>query len=103
MAIWSNKESVLLFDEPANNMFPYYAGFMRECMALDETNQFFLTTHNPDLLLKLIEKSKVEDINLCVFSIKNYETKIIVLNETQISEVLDLGVDAFLNLDRIVE
>lgn len=103
LAIMSNKDSVLLFDEPESNTFPFYTGFMGERIALDETNQFFLTTHNPYLLLKLIEKSKIEDINVCVTSMKDYETKITVLNQAQISEILDLDSDAFLNLDRIVD
>lgn len=103
LAIMSNKDSILLFDEPESNTFPFYTGFMGERIALDETNQFFLTTHNPYLLLKLIEKSKVEDINVCVTSMKDYETKVTVLNQAQISEILDLDSDAFLNLDRIVD
>jgi hypothetical protein len=103
MAIMSNQKSVLLFDEPDSNTFPFYTGFMGESIALDETNQFFLTTHNPYLLLGLIEKSKTTEINVCVVSMKDYETKVTVLNEAQLSEVLDLNTDVFLNLDRIID
>jgi AAA15 family ATPase/GTPase len=102
MAIKSNKESVLLFDEPESNTFPFYTKYLAERIALDETNQFFLTTHNPYMLLSLIEKSKSEDINVCVVRMKDFETEVSVLNTEQIEEVLDLNVDAFLNLDRIL-
>lgn len=103
LAIMSNKDSVLLFDEPDSNTFPFYTGLLGEAIALDETNQFFLTTHNPYLLFGLIEKSKKEDINVCVVTMKDYETKVTVLSEAQISEVLSLNVDVFLNLDRIID
>lgn len=103
LAIMSNKDSILLFDEPDSNTFPFYTGFMGESIALDETNQFFITTHNPYLLFGLIEKSKTTDINVCVVSMKDYETKVTVLNEAQLSEVLDLNTDVFLNLDRIID
>ncbi len=103
MAIKSNKDAVLLFDEPESNTFPFYTKFLAERIALDESNQFFLTTHNPYLLLSLIEKSNAENINICIVRMKNYETKITPLNQEQLGEVLDLNSDVFLNLDRIID
>jgi AAA15 family ATPase/GTPase len=103
MAMESNKNRVLLFDEPDSNTFPFYTKFLGERIALDETNQFFITTHNPYLLLNLIEKSASDDINVCVAQMKNYETVITVLNDEQISQVLDLNSDLFFNLDILTE
>ncbi len=60
MAIRSSKDAVLFFDEPRSNTFPFYTKFLAERIALDESNQFFLTTHNPYLLLSLVEKSTIE-------------------------------------------
>lgn len=103
MAVKSSKDSVLLFDEPDTNTFPFYTKFLAERIALNTSNQFFLTTHNPYLLLSLIEKSTEETINVCVVQMKNYETKIYSLNSSQIKEVLDFNSDVFLNLDRIID
>lgn len=103
MAIKSNNGSILLFDEPESNTFPFYTKFLAERIALDETNQFFLTTHNPYLLLSLIEKSPEENINVCIVTMKDYETKITPLTKKQLEEVLDLNSDVFLNLDSIIE
>lgn len=103
MAIMSSKNSVLLFDEPESNTFPLYTKFLAERIALDESNQFFLTTHNPYLLLSLIEKSSENDLNVCVVRMKNYETVVTPLNREQLGEVLDFNSDVFLNLDRIVD
>jgi AAA15 family ATPase/GTPase len=102
IAIMSNKESVLLFDEPESNTFPFYTKFLGEKIALDETNQFFITTHNPYLLLNLIEKSKFSDLNVCIVEMKDYQTKAISLNENQVSKVLDFNSDVFFNFDQII-
>ena len=99
MAIESNKDKILLFDEPDSNTFPLYTKFLGERMALDETNQFFITTHNPYLLRNLIEKSTACNINVCVTVMKNYETVLTVLTHEQISAMLDLDSDLFFNLD----
>jgi AAA15 family ATPase/GTPase len=103
LAIMSNKKAILLFDEPETNTFPFYTKFLGEHIALDNSNQFFITTHNPYLLLSLIEKSSFENINVCVVKMKDYETKITTLNKKQVGEVLDFNSDVFFNLDRIVD
>lgn len=102
MAIMSNKKSIILLDEPESNTFPFYTKFIAERIALDETNQFFITTHNPYLLLSLIEKSKLEDVNVCITEMKDYQTVVSVLEKDQISEVLDLNSDVFFNFDKIL-
>ena len=102
MAIRSNKEAVLLFDEPESNTFPFYTKFLAERIALDESNQFFITTHNPYLLLSLIEKTKIDNLNVCIAQMKDYQTKLVVLNQEQISKVLDFESDVFFNFDKVL-
>ncbi|MBN2520028.1 MAG: ATP-binding protein, partial [Bacteroidales bacterium] len=102
IALKSNKNSILLFDEPESNTFPFYTKYLAERIALDKTNQFFITTHNPYLLLNLIEKSKEEDLNICITRMKNYQTSLSILENKQISEVLDLNSDVFFNIDKIL-
>ena len=103
MAIKSNINAQLLFDEPESNTFPFYTKFIAENIALDETNQYFITTHNPYLLLSLIEKSKSTDLNVCIVQMKNYETQVNVLTEKQISKVLDFNSDVFFNFNQILD
>ena len=102
MAIKSNKEHVLLFDEPESNTFPFYTKFLAERIALDSTNQFFISTHNPYLLLSMIEKSKQDDLNVCIVQMKDYQTVVSILKADQVSEVLDLNSDVFFNFDKIL-
>ena len=102
LAIQSNKNAILLFDEPESNTFPFYTKFLAESIALDESNQYFLTTHNPYLLLNLLEKTPKEDLNVFVTEMtQNFETITHQLDEKQLAEVLDLNSDVFFNLDRI--
>jgi len=103
VALISNKDCTLLLDEPESNTFPFYTKLLAERIALDETNQFFITTHNPYLLLSLIEKSKKEDLNVCIVEMKNYETTVTVLTDEQISQVLDLNSDVFFNFGKILD
>ena len=103
MAIQSNSNAEILFDEPESNTFPFYTKFLAERIALDETNQYFITTHNPYLLLSLIEKSKSDNLNVCIAEMKNYETVLTVLNEKQIAKVLDFNSDAFFNFTQILD
>lgn len=102
LAIKSNKNSIILLDEPDTNTFPLYTKELAERIALDETNQFFLTTHNPYLLLSLIEKSKEKDITVFITQMKNFQTVVNKLTTEQISEVLDLNSDVFFNFDKIL-
>lgn len=102
IAIKSNSNSILLFDEPETNTFPFYTKFLAERIALDETNQFFLTTHNPYLLISLIEKTKFKDLNVCIVRMKDYQTLVHQLNEEQISKVLDFNSDVFFNFGQIL-
>ena len=76
IAIQSNSNSVILFDEPESNMFPFYIKEFGERLTEDETNQFFITTHNPYLLGSLLDKTDKDNINIFITKMKNYETTI---------------------------
>lgn len=102
IAIKSNKDSVILFDEPDSNTFPFYTKYLAEKIALDKTNQFFITTHNPYLLLSLIEKSKKEGLNVFIAQMINHQTFLSELKEDQVAKVMDLNSDVFFNFNKII-
>ena len=102
ISVKTNQNSTILLDEPDSNTFPFYTKNLAEKIALDKTNQFFITTHNPYLLLSLIEKSRKEDLNVCITYIKEFQTSLQILDEKQITEVLDLSSDAFFNFDKLL-
>jgi len=101
VAIASNKDSVLVFEEPESNAFPYYTKYLGERIALDQTNQFFIATHNPYLLSAIIEKTRKEDVRVFITYFKDYQTRVKPLAENQLSELMEA--DPFFNMDRFIE
>ncbi len=100
VAMASNKDSVLVFEEPESNAFPYYTKYLGERIALDETNQFFIATHNPYLLSAIIEKAPQKDVQVFITYFKNYETHVKPLASDQLAELMEA--DPFFNLDHFL-
>jgi energy-coupling factor transporter ATP-binding protein EcfA2 len=96
----TNQDSVLVLDEPEANTFPFYTKYLAERIALDDSNQFFISTHNPYVLMSIIEKTPKSDLAVHVARMKNYRTELRLLSDQELEEALDLGMDLFLNLDR---
>lgn len=101
VAIASNKDSVLVFEEPESHAFPYYTKYLGERIALDQTNQFFIATHNPYLLSAIIEKARKEDVQVFITHFKDFQTRVKPLTANQLSELMEA--DPFFNLDGFIE
>jgi len=101
-AIETNKDSIIIFEEPEAHAFPYYTKFLAERIAMDKTNQYFISTHNPYFLLSLIEKSPKDDINVFITYFKDYKTLVRLLTQEEMSEALDLEESIFFNLDKFL-
>ncbi|MBC7776191.1 MAG: ATP-binding protein [Phycisphaerae bacterium] len=100
-AIMSNLGSVLLFEEPESHSYPPYVYQLAQYILEDEGgNQFFITTHNPYFLLPIMQEGK--DVAVFVTWFKDYQTHARRLTEEELSEVLNYGVDLFLNLDHFI-
>lgn len=103
-AIYSNKNSILVFEEPESHAFPYYTKFMAETIAQEKTNnQYFVSTHNPYFLLSLIEKIKTDEIAVFITHMEDFQTKVKRLDSEEMSYTLDKGIDIFFNIDKFVE
>jgi predicted ATPase len=57
-AIATNKDAVLLFEEPEAHSFPPYITQFANWVLESETNQFFIATHSPYLLSQLLTSDK---------------------------------------------
>jgi AAA15 family ATPase/GTPase len=99
----TNKNSTILLDEPEANTFPFYTAYLAERIALDESNQFILTTHNPYILSSIVSKTPTKDLAVFVASMDNFYTTLKLVSGEGLSKILDYGPDAFLNLDKLVE
>jgi len=96
IAIESNQNSTLVFEEPESQAFPYYTKYLGERIGLDTSNQYFIATHNPYLLGAILEKTPKVDVKVFVTYYRDYETKIVALDDQQISEIMSF--DPFFNL-----
>lgn len=101
-AIESNKNAVLLFEEPEANTFPFYTKELGERIAYDEANQYFIITHNPYFLMALVEKTPTIDLNVFITYMDDYQTKVHRIADEELSEVVDLNTSIFFNLDKFL-
>jgi AAA15 family ATPase/GTPase len=101
MAIESNENSTLVFEEPEIHSFPSYVKMLAQIIAEDKRNQYFISTHNPYLFETLLEKTEKKDITVNVVSYEDNKTKITQIPEGELSGLLDT--DPFFNLDRLAQ
>jgi hypothetical protein len=100
-AMMSNKESLLIFEEPESFAFPYYTKHLGERIAFDEKNQYFISTHNPYLLLAILEKTPIDKVNVLVTYLEDHQTRVKSLSADEIPILMDI--DPFFNLNRFLE
>lgn len=99
-AIVSNKDSVLVFEEPEAHMFPpYIAKFTSDIIFDNNNNQYFIATHSPFVLNDFMEDMDKEDLSIYVVGLTNGETVVRRLTDEEITEIYQYGVDLFFNLE----
>lgn len=101
-AIASNKESILLFEEPEAHMFPpYISKFTSDIMYDENNNQYFIATHSPFVLNDFMEDMEKDELAIYTVGYKKEtgETLINRLTDEQVTEVYQYGVDLFFNLE----
>jgi AAA15 family ATPase/GTPase len=103
-AIETNKNSVIVFDEPEAFAFPYYVKYIAERVGLDNSNQYFIATHNPYFLSSIIEKTKKDDLAVFITYFQDYQTKIREVKDMEMSDIFDMSQnkDIFLNLEKYI-
>ena len=97
-AIESNKDSVLIFEEPETHSFPPYTRELASRIELDVDNQYFITTHSPVLAQYLIESLKEADLFVNLVYFEDYCTKVKQLDEGEVQALFDMGLDMFFYL-----
>ncbi|MBX2941462.1 MAG: AAA family ATPase [Cyclobacteriaceae bacterium] len=101
-AIKSNSGNTILFEEPEAHTFPFYTKGLAETIALDASNQFFIITHNPVLLMSMIQKVKLSDLSVNLVKMKDYQTMVTELSEDAVERILELDSDLFLNFEKLL-
>jgi len=101
IAMESNKDSALIFEEPEAYSFPFYTKQLGELIAFNEVNQYFIATHNPYLLSAICEKAPKEDVAVFLISLEDYNTEVKKLDLEEINELLSF--DPFLNIKSFIK
>lgn len=101
-AVESSRGSVIAFEEPEAHSSPYFTKFLAERIALDEDNQHLISTHNPYLLLPLLEKAPAGDVAVFVTYYEDHQTRVRELSDAEKEEVLGLELDVFFNVGRLL-
>jgi len=99
-AMTSNRNAVLIFEEPEAHAFPYYTKHLGETIALGDTNQYFIATHNPYLLSAIVEKAPKSDVAVFATYYRDFATQARLLSDDELARLLDA--DPFLGLDLIL-
>jgi AAA15 family ATPase/GTPase len=101
-AITSNKNSILLFEEPEAHCFPPYIAHFTQDVLNSETNQFFIATHSPYVLNDFLEYKR-DDVAIYMADFKDGQTIIYRLTDDEVNEVYDYGIDVFFNYERFTQ
>jgi AAA15 family ATPase/GTPase len=99
-AIESNKNSVIVLEEPEVHSFPPYTQEMAYRMIYDDDNQYFISTHSPYMLHPFIEKMDYKDLNIFITYYKDYQTHVRALTEEELTDILDYSTNVFFNLSK---
>ncbi len=102
-AIESNENAILILEEPEAHAFPYHTKLLAERIARDSSNQYFISTHNPYFLLPILEKAPRQDVAVFLTYWRDAQTRVRMLEEGEIEELMDLGSGLFFNLERFLE
>ncbi|WP_322800494.1 AAA family ATPase [Thermoflexus sp.] len=102
VAIESNQNAILILEEPEAHAFPYHTKYLAERIAMDSSNQYFISTHNPYFLLPILEKARREEVGVFFTYWKESQTRVRMLEATEIEELMDIGADLFFDLERFL-
>jgi len=102
LAIATNHDAVLLFEEPEAHSFPPYITQFANWVLESETNQFFLATHSPYLLSQLLTSDKDDvAVFLTYLDPKDHSTKLHLVSPEGLDYIRQ-DVNSFpFNLERI--
>ncbi len=101
-AITSNKDSIILFEEPEAHCFPPYIAHFTQEVIHSESNQFFIATHSPYVLNDFLEDTKI-DLAIYMVDFQNGQTVVYRLSNEEVDEVYNYGIDVFFNYERFTK
>lgn len=96
-AIVSNKDAVLIMEEPEAHTYPPYISRMVHDVLDSKDNQFFIATHSPYVVNEFLQERA--DVAIYVVDALEGKTSVKRLTDEELLEVYDYGIDLFFNTD----
>ncbi|HEX8506389.1 MAG TPA: AAA family ATPase [Hymenobacter sp.] len=105
-AMESNRQTVILMEEPESHSYPQYVGQLAERIATQQDNQFFVTTHSPQFFNDVLEnmvpyENRVPELAVFVAYYKDFQTKIRQLSDEEVRGLRRDSFDVFHNLHHL--
>ncbi len=104
-AILSNRDSIILFEEPEAHSYPPYIVELATQILAEKTNQYFIVTHSPYLVNEIFDESYASSDSVALHICYNDEgtdfMKIKTLDSEEIANVLNNGTDVFMNYNSL--
>lgn len=97
-AIETNKDSVLLFEEPESHNFPPYVVTFANRVIESKDNQFFITTHSPYLLQEIIENTSKDELAIYRTYYEDHQTKVELIDDAEFESLGGFGYNIFFNI-----
>ncbi|RDD53693.1 MAG: ATP-binding protein, partial [Candidatus Korarchaeota archaeon NZ13-K] len=97
-AIETNRKSLVLMEEPEAHAFPFYVKFLAERLAMNESNSYIITTHNPYFLETIVDKVPDADLSVYVARNEGGVSEFRSLEASEIREIIAEGADVFMKI-----
>lgn len=105
-AMESNRNTVVLLEEPEAHSYPRYVSQLAERIATQQTNQYFVTTHSPVFFDAVLEnmvpyENRVPELAVFVVYYKDFQTKIRQMSDEEVRNLQRDSLDVFNNLHHL--
>lgn len=97
-AILSNKQSILLFEEPEAHTYPPYITNVVQNIIDSAENQYFITTHSPYIINALLEQLN-DETAIYFVDMQKGNTTVQRATDDELQEMYESGIDLFFNLE----
>ncbi|GAB3582100.1 hypothetical protein GCM10027345_25790 [Hymenobacter daeguensis] len=107
-AMESNRNTVLLLEEPEAHSYPRYVTQLAERIATQQTNQYFVTTHSPHFFNEVLEnmvpyENRVPELAVFVAYYKDFQTKVRQLSDEEVRGLRRDSLDVFSSLSQLAQ
>ena len=101
-ALKTNRNAAIVLEEPETHSYPHHINHLGERVAMEKNDsQYFITTHNSDFLMGLLEKSQVGQLAINIVYTEDHQTRVTEIPPSDFPELFEL--DVIVNLHRYVD